>query len=95
MLTQEKGLILTPTFFTEEEYDKGWREAMDTVLCDWGFKMAGVKEAHHTYFYAVTARQRTSNGRSICRRPTGSEGSSKDCRHPCFPCKATVFALLD
>ena len=55
MLTQEKGLILTPTFFTEEEYDKGWREAMDTVLCDWGLKMAGVKEAHHAYFYAVTA----------------------------------------
>jgi hypothetical protein len=28
---------------------------MDTVLCDWGLKMAGVKEAHHAYFYAVTA----------------------------------------
>jgi NAD(P)H dehydrogenase (quinone) len=55
LLTQEKGLIITPTFFTEEEYDKGWREAMDTVLCEWGLKMAGVKEAHHAYFYAVVA----------------------------------------
>lgn len=53
MLTQEKGLIVTPTFFTEREYDKGWREAMDTVLCDWSLRMAGVKEAHHAYFYAV------------------------------------------
>ncbi len=55
MLSQEKGLILTPTFFTEEEYDRGWREAMDTVLCDWSLKMAGVKEAQHAYFYAVSA----------------------------------------
>ena len=53
MLTQERGLILTPTFFTEEEYEKGWRDAMDTVLCDWSLKMAGVKEASHAYFYAV------------------------------------------
>jgi NAD(P)H dehydrogenase (quinone) len=55
LLTQRKGLILTPTFFTEEEYDNGWREAMDTILCDWGLKMAGVQEAEHVYFYAVLA----------------------------------------
>jgi NAD(P)H dehydrogenase (quinone) len=55
LLSQQKALILTPTFFTEEEYDKGWRDAMDTVLCDWGLKMAGVKEARHAYFYAVVA----------------------------------------
>jgi NAD(P)H dehydrogenase (quinone) len=55
LLTQEKGLIITPTFFTEEEYDRGWRQAMDTVLCDWGLEMAGVKRAEHVYFYAVLA----------------------------------------
>lgn len=55
LLSQEKALILTPTFFTEEEYDKGWRDAMDTVLCSWGLRMAGVKEAQHKYFYAVVA----------------------------------------
>jgi NAD(P)H dehydrogenase (quinone) len=55
LLSQEKALIITPTFFTEEEYDKGWRDAMDTVLCDWGLRMAGVKQAHHAYFYAVVA----------------------------------------
>jgi hypothetical protein len=48
-------LIVTPTFFTEEEYDRGWREAMDTVLCDWSLKMAGVKEAQHVYFYAAAS----------------------------------------
>ncbi len=55
MLSQEKALIITPTFFTEKEYDKGWRDAMDTVISSWGLKMAGVKEAHHAYLYAVIA----------------------------------------
>lgn len=55
LLSQEKALILTPTFFTEEEYDKGWRDAMDTVICDWGLNMAGVKQTEHKYFYAVVA----------------------------------------
>jgi NAD(P)H dehydrogenase (quinone) len=55
MLNQRKGLIVTPTFFTETEYDTGWRAAMDTILCDWNLKMAGVKEASHVYLYAVNA----------------------------------------
>ena len=28
---------------------------MDTILCDWGLGMAGVKQARHVYFYAVPA----------------------------------------
>lgn len=55
LLSQQKALILTPTFFTEEEYDKGWRDAMDTVISSWGLQMAGVKEARHVYFHAVVA----------------------------------------
>ncbi|HMN99248.1 MAG TPA: NAD(P)H-dependent oxidoreductase [Miltoncostaeaceae bacterium] len=55
LLTQEKGLVITPTFFTEEEYDTGWREAMDTIVCEWGLEMAGVKKAEHVYLYAVLA----------------------------------------
>jgi NAD(P)H dehydrogenase (quinone) len=55
LLTHRKGLIITPTFFTEAEYDTGWRQAMDTVLCDWCLKMAGVQQAEHAYFYAVAA----------------------------------------
>lgn len=55
LLSQEKALIITPTFFTEREYDKGWRAAMDTVISDWGLRMAGVKETHHQYLYAVVA----------------------------------------
>lgn len=55
LLTQERALVLTPTFFTEEEYDRGWRQAMDTVICDWGLTMAGVRETEHVYLYAVGA----------------------------------------
>jgi putative NADPH-quinone reductase len=49
LLSQEKALLITPTFFTEEEYDKGWRDAVDTVICDWGLKMAGVKQKRREY----------------------------------------------
>jgi NAD(P)H dehydrogenase (quinone) len=56
MLTQQKGLIITPTFFTKEEYERGgWPQAIDAILCDWGLKMAGVKQAEHVYLYAVGA----------------------------------------
>ena len=55
LLNQRKGLIVTPTFFSEAEYDTGWRAAMDTILCDWNLKMAGVKETSHVYLYAVVA----------------------------------------
>ena len=63
LLTQQKGLIITPTFFTKEEYEKGWRQAMDTILCDWGLRMAGVEEAEHVYLYAVGAVDRRHAGR--------------------------------
>ena len=55
LLNQRKGLIVTPTFFSEAEYDTGWRAAMDTILCDWNLKMAGVKETSHVDLYTVVA----------------------------------------
>ncbi len=55
LLTQQKGLLITPTFFKQEEYEKGWRQAVDTILCDWSLQMAGVKETQHVYLYAVSA----------------------------------------
>ncbi len=55
LMTQQKGLIITPTFFHRDEYEQGWGSAMDTILCDWSLKMAGVKEAEHVYLYAVGA----------------------------------------
>jgi NAD(P)H dehydrogenase (quinone) len=65
LLTQRKGLIVTPTFFTEAEYDTGWRDAMDTVLCDWCLKMAGVQETSHIYFYAAVAADEATRTRYL------------------------------
>ena len=48
-----EALIITPTFFTSDEYERGWARAMDTILCDWGLRMAGVEQAEHVYLYAV------------------------------------------
>lgn len=62
LLDQRKGLIVTPTFFTEAEYDNGWRAAMDTILCDWNLTMAGVQETSHVYFYAVVAADPETRG---------------------------------
>lgn len=55
LLNQRKGLIITPTFFNETDYDTGWRDAVDTILCDWCLKMAGVQQTQHAYLYAVSA----------------------------------------
>jgi NAD(P)H dehydrogenase (quinone) len=55
LLTQQKGLLITPTFFTQEEYEKGWQQAVDNILCDWSLHMAGVKHTEHVYLYAVSA----------------------------------------
>jgi NAD(P)H dehydrogenase (quinone) len=65
LLAQEKALIITPTFFREDEYDTGWRDAMDTVLCEWSLKMAGVKEARHVYLYAVLAADAATRQRYL------------------------------
>lgn len=67
LLSQEKALVITPTFFTEEEYDRGWRDAVDTVICDWGLKMAGVKSAEHVYLYAVVAADDARRGQYLDR----------------------------
>jgi NAD(P)H dehydrogenase (quinone) len=56
LLRQQKGLFITPTFFTREEYEKGgWEAAIDAILCDWGLEMAGVAESEHVYLHAVGA----------------------------------------
>lgn len=43
------------TFFDESDYDTRWRDAVDTVLCDWCLKIAGVEETHHECLYAAAS----------------------------------------
>ncbi len=55
LLHQRLGVIITPTFFSEADYDTGWRDAVDVILCDWCLHMAGVEETRHLYLYSAAA----------------------------------------
>ena len=57
LLRHEKALILTPTLFREEDYQKaGLQQAMTTIMDDWGLRYPGVKKVEHVYLFAVDRR---------------------------------------
>jgi NAD(P)H dehydrogenase (quinone) len=54
LLHHEKALIITPTIFRGEDYQKeGLQKAMTTIIDDWGLRYPGVKKVEHVYFYHV------------------------------------------
>lgn len=53
LLKHEKALIMTPTLFSEEDYDAEWREPMRRII-DWSLSYPGVKQVEHVYFYRAT-----------------------------------------
>jgi NAD(P)H dehydrogenase (quinone) len=54
LLHHEKALVINTTFFSEGDYKQsGLKEAMTTVIDDFGLRYPGVKEVEHVYFYAV------------------------------------------
>jgi NAD(P)H dehydrogenase (quinone) len=56
LLKLRKALIISTTFFREENYEaSGFREAIARITDDWGLKYPGVKEVEHVYFYAPAA----------------------------------------
>ena len=56
LLRHEKALIMTPTLFREEDYQKeGLQKAMTTIIDDWGLRYPGIKKVEHVYFYHVNA----------------------------------------
>ncbi len=56
LLTQKKALVMSPTFFSEKDYnDSGMREAMEKLICRYGFKYPGVQEARYKFFYRTLA----------------------------------------
>ena len=55
LLHHEKALVISTTFFREDDYkEAGLQEAMTTVIDDFGLRYPGVKEIEHVYFYAVS-----------------------------------------
>lgn len=55
LLHHQRVLIMTSTIFNKASYDAGIRDAIGTVLDDWGFRFPGIQDVEHVYFYAATS----------------------------------------
>jgi len=56
LLKLQKGLSMTSTFFTEDDYrSKGFHDALTKVVDDWHLRYPGIQEVDHVYFWAVAA----------------------------------------
>jgi hypothetical protein len=64
----------------EEEYDKGWRHAMDTVLRNWALEMAGVKQTQARLI--LWSPQTMSSDARTSRRRVDWNGTSRGGRLP-------------
>lgn len=61
LLRHRKAQLISTTFFKREDYEKGLKQAMETVIDTWGFRFPGIKNVQHEYFWAtpsVTAEVR-------------------------------------
>ena len=55
LLQHQRALIMTSTIFDKNAYDDGIRDAIGTVIDDWGFRFPGIQDVEHVYFYAATS----------------------------------------
>ena len=55
LFKHEKALLISTTLFNELAYDDGFREAMERLIDDFGFRYPGIKQVEHVYFYSVGA----------------------------------------
>ena len=55
LLHHQRALIMTSTIFDKNAYDDGIRDAIGTVIDDWGFRFPGIADVEHVYFYAATS----------------------------------------
>ena len=53
LLQHAKALLISTTFFSEADYRKGLKDAMELVIDSWGFRFPGIKSVEHKYFWAV------------------------------------------
>jgi NAD(P)H dehydrogenase (quinone) len=67
LLHYEKALVINTTFFSEGDYkEAGLKEAMTTVIDDFGLRYPGVKEVDHVYFYGSSGHS-TSFAQTLCQ----------------------------
>ncbi len=53
LLRHQKALLMSTTFFKQEDYERGMKAAMETVIDTWGFRYPGIKNVEHEYFWAT------------------------------------------
>lgn len=53
LLHHRKALLISTTFFGQDVYEHGLREAMELLIDSWGFRYPGIRRVEHTYFWAV------------------------------------------
>ncbi|MDD5712685.1 MAG: NAD(P)H-dependent oxidoreductase [Smithellaceae bacterium] len=52
LLKQKKALVMSPTFFSEEDYRaSGIQDAMEKIVCEYGFEYPGIAKADYVFFY--------------------------------------------
>jgi NAD(P)H dehydrogenase (quinone) len=62
LLQHEKALVITPTLFSEADYEAEWREPM-TRIDEWMLHYPGVRHVEHVFFYrAAVADAETIRG---------------------------------
>jgi len=56
LLKQQKALIISPTFFSEKDYEEtGIKTAMEKLIAEYGFVYPGIKEAEYVLMYQATS----------------------------------------
>jgi NAD(P)H dehydrogenase (quinone) len=65
LLHHKRVLIMTSTIFDENAYDAGVRDAIGTVIDDWGFRFPGIEDVEHVYFYAATSASQDTIARYL------------------------------
>ena len=54
LLKIKKAVIMHPTFFNEKVYrEKGFKDAMEKTIDDWGLKYPGIEKVDHIYFHSI------------------------------------------
>jgi NAD(P)H dehydrogenase (quinone) len=53
LLHHSKALLMSTTFFDQNVYEHGLRQAMELLIDSWGFRYPGIRRVEHTYFWSV------------------------------------------
>ncbi len=67
LLRHQKALLMSTTFFKQVDYEKGLKQAMETVIDTWGFRYPGIRNVQHEYFWATPSVGAEVRGKYLAR----------------------------